>query len=87
MKKTKKTKKPKTSFINRALNIVERVGNALPHPASLFAIFALMALVASTLGHWFNLQVIHPATGEVIKTVNLLSKTGIERIIDEMVRS
>lgn len=85
MKKTKKSKKPKTSFINRALNIVERVGNALPHPASLFAIFALMALVASTLGHWFNLQVTHPATGEVIKTVNLLSKTGIERIIDDMV--
>ncbi len=81
----KKTKKPKTSFIDKALNIVERVGNALPHPASLFAIFALMALIASTLGHWLNVQVTHPATGEVIKTVNLLSKTGIERIIDDMV--
>ncbi len=83
--KKKKSGKNKTSFINKALNIVERVGNALPHPASLFAIFALMALVASTLGHWFNLQVKHPATGEVIKTVNLLSKAGIERIIDDMV--
>jgi len=80
-----KTKKSKTSFINKFLNIVERVGNALPHPASLFGIFALMALAASTLGQWLGWEVIHPATGEVIKTVNLLSKQGLERIIDDMV--
>ena len=64
---------------------MERVGNALPHPASLFGIFALMALAASTLGQWLGWEVIHPATGEVIKTVNLLSKQGLERIIDDMV--
>jgi aminobenzoyl-glutamate transport protein len=33
--------KKKRSLIDRFLNIVERGGNALPHPASLFAIFAL----------------------------------------------
>ncbi|HDP99996.1 MAG TPA: AbgT family transporter, partial [bacterium] len=71
--------------MNKFLNIVERVGNALPHPASLFGIFALMALAASTLGQWLGWEVIHPATGEVIKTVNLLSKQGLERIIDDMV--
>ncbi|MBD3287267.1 AbgT family transporter [candidate division KSB1 bacterium] len=85
MKKKKKSKKPKTSLIDRFLNVVERVGNALPHPASLFGIFALMALAASTVGHWLDWQATHPATGEVIKTVNLLSKSGLERIIDDMV--
>ena len=39
--------KSATSYFNRFLDIVERVGNFLPHPASLFAIFALaVAFVA-----------------------------------------
>ncbi|MDX9848195.1 MAG: AbgT family transporter [Tenuifilaceae bacterium] len=81
------TEKKKKSLIDRFLNIVERGGNALPHPASLFGIFALLALAFSAIGHWLGWEVIHPATGEAIRTVNLLSKSGLERIIDEMVHN
>ncbi|MCK4746616.1 MAG: AbgT family transporter [Bacteroidales bacterium] len=67
------------------LNWTERVGNALPHPATLFAIFALLALLLSALGHWLQWEVIHPGTNELIRPVNLLSHHGIHLILLEMV--
>lgn len=77
--------KNKTGFIDRMLNWTEKVGNALPHPATLFALFALSALLFSAIGHWLDWQAIHPGTGEKIKPVNLLSHDGIHRILLEMV--
>ncbi|HOH99191.1 MAG TPA: AbgT family transporter [Bacteroidales bacterium] len=77
--------KVKRSLTSSFLNMVERGGNALPHPASLFAILALLALAFSALGHWLDWRAIHPATGEWIHTENLLSRDGIHRIILEMV--
>ena len=75
----------KKSFTTRFLNVVEKGGNALPHPATLFAIFALMALVFSAVAYWVGWTAIHPATKEVIEPVNLLSKEGLHRILLEMV--
>lgn len=79
------TIKKKRNYIDIFLNILEKGGNALPHPATLFAIFALLIPVLSAFGYWFDWKAVHPATGEVINTVNLLSKDGIARIINEMV--
>ncbi|MBL7105815.1 MAG: AbgT family transporter, partial [Bacteroidales bacterium] len=67
------------------LNWTERVGNALPHPATLFALFALAALVLSAVGHALGWEVVHPGTNEIVGTVNLLSHDGIHRILLEMV--
>ena len=77
--------KSKTSFLQKILNGTERVGNALPHPATLFALFALAALVFSALGYYLGWEAIHPGTGEVVKPVNLLSHDGIHRILKDMV--
>jgi len=75
----------KKSGFGGFLGFVERAGNALPHPASLFAILAILALIFSMIGHWLDWTAIHPATGAEVKAVNLLSKDGIHRIILEMV--
>ncbi len=75
----------KKTFTTRFLNVVEKGGNALPHPATLFAIFALMALVFSAVAYWVGWTAIHPATKEVIEPVNLLSKEGLHRILLDMV--
>ena len=72
-------------IMQRILNWTERAGNALPHPATLFALFALTALVFSTIGHVLGWEVIHPGTKEIVKPVNLLSHDGIHRIMLEMV--
>jgi len=69
----------------RFLNLVEKGGNALPHPAVLFGILALLVLFFSWLGSVFDWTAVHPATNETIHTLNLLSKEGIHRIILEMV--
>lgn len=77
--------KKKRSFIGGFLNRVERVGNALPHPAMLFAIFALTVLVLSWLFNALGTSVAHPSTGESIDVINLLSTEGVHMIITDMV--
>jgi aminobenzoyl-glutamate transport protein len=79
-----KTEK-KSGLLQRMLNWTERAGNALPHPATLFALFALTALLLSALGSALGWEVIHPGTKEIIHPVNLLSQQGIHRILLEMV--
>ena len=49
-------------LLSRILGTVERVGNALPEPATLFAILALGTLVASAIAQGMGLAVAHPAT-------------------------
>ena len=75
----------RSTWINRFLNITEKVGNALPHPATLFAIFALLTVLFSGIAHWVGWSAIHPGTGEPVNVVNLLSRDGFHRILLELV--
>lgn len=77
--------KSRISLMQRFLNFVEKGGNALPHPASLFGILALLALLFSLIGHWLDWTALHPATGQEVKIFNLLSKEGLHMIILKMV--
>ncbi|MDO9633495.1 MAG: AbgT family transporter [Paludibacter sp.] len=70
---------------DRFLGMVEKGGNALPHPAALFGLFALGTLLLSGIGYLLNWQGINPATGETIYAINLLSIEGLHRILLEMV--
>jgi aminobenzoyl-glutamate transport protein len=81
-----KEKRPKEQNF-KLLSIVETIGNALPHPAALFAIFALITLLVSFAGHLLQWSGTNPATGETISIVNLLSKDGLHKILLEMVSS
>jgi len=69
------------------IRFIEKGGNALPHPAILFAIFALITLIVSALGGMLGWSRIHPATGETVDVINLLSKEGVHRILLDMVSS
>ena len=64
-------KKDKPGLYNRALNGIEKVGNALPHPITLFAIFALAIVVISALCELFGLSV----TGELVQNGKLTETT------------
>ena len=75
----------KGNFMQRFLDVIEKVGNILPHPGTLFAGFAVLVVVLSGLFAQFDLSVVHPGTGELIRPVSLLSIEGLHRIILEMV--
>jgi aminobenzoyl-glutamate transport protein len=77
----------KRNFFDRALNFVEKAGNALPHPATLFLIFALLVLIFSWLAHLAGWSAVNPATGEAVNVNNLLTKDGLHRILLEMVHN
>ena len=77
-----KTRPAKKSAIDRFLSIVERAGNALPHPATLFALLAVGVVVASGVASWLGVSATHPATGAAIEPVSLLSLAGLHRILE-----
>ena len=73
----------KISLYNRCLNGIERVGNGLPHPIILFAIFALAIVVISAVCAALGVS----ATGDLVSNgelkettvtaVSLLTKEGL----------
>lgn len=75
------------SRLQRFLNGVERAGNALPHPATLFALLAALVVVVSAVCHALEVSVTNPANGQVVSAVNLLSIAGVQRMITEAARN
>lgn len=72
-------------LLNKFIGIIEKGGNALPHPAALFGIIALITLVISGIGAWLGWEGVNPANGETIRVINLLSVDGLHRIMLQLV--
>lgn len=68
----------------RALDVVERVGNALPHPATIFAILAGLVAILSAVAAWLGVSAVHPGTGAAVEVRNLLSGAGIRWMFEEV---
>lgn len=75
----------KLPLVYRILERIERVGNLLPHPATLFVILALLVVVLSAITAWFGVAVTHPGTGKEVKAVSLLTIDGLHRILTSLV--
>lgn len=70
----------------RSLMAIERVGNKLPHPITLFAIFSLLVVLVSALLAGLGVSVIDPANPEQsIYVNNLLSVEGIRYLFTSAV--
>ena len=63
---------PAKTFMQKVLDVVERVGNKVPHPAVIFAILIILVLVLSHVLHLMGTsvtaQVIEPAPADVAAT-------------------
>jgi aminobenzoyl-glutamate transport protein len=77
----------KKKFLDVFLNGVEKAGNALPHPATLFGMFAVLVLLLSALFSALGASAVHPVTGENYEAINLLARDGVHLILNEMVRN
>jgi len=73
------------SRMQRALGLIERGGNRLPDPVTIFVALALLALVASWIAGVSGVAVTHPVTGEEVRAVNLLDAAGIRQVLVNVV--
>jgi len=83
----------KKGFIVKALDRVERVGNALPDPATLFVILAIITVLASVICAKAGVSVTYEGynshTGKIeeitVAVVNLLSPSSIQHMVTTVV--
>ena len=68
---------PKKSGLDRFLDGIERVGNKLPDPVTLFLWLAIIVVIISAICSAAGLAVINPANGDEVRAVNLLSLFGL----------
>ena len=86
---------PKKTLFSRFLDTVEWLGNLLPHPITLFALFCLAILIASGLAGFFEVAVADPrpegAAGRsadgMIHVVSLLNEEGLQKIVANLVKN
>ncbi len=86
---------PKKPLFTRFLDTVEYLGNLLPHPITLFAIFCLAILVMSGIAGYFEVSVMDPrpegASGRsadgMIHVVSLLNADGLQLIVTSLVKN
>ena len=78
------TSRPNSARFN-VLDLIERGGNALPHPITMFAGLAGIVLVISWITEMLGVSAIHPRDGSVLAAQNLLDREGIARIFTEAV--
>ncbi|MFN9068062.1 MAG: AbgT family transporter, partial [Bdellovibrionales bacterium] len=76
----------KINFQN-ILKRIEKVGNALPHPAYLFLIFTIVVVLISALVSSLGIEAQHPITKETIKSFNLFSSEGLRSFLNDSVKN
>ena len=83
----------RSGIFGRFLNVVEWLGNLLPHPVTLFALFAVGVVLVSGLAGWLEISVVDPrpegAPGRseagTIDAVSLLNAEGLRLIVENLV--
>jgi aminobenzoyl-glutamate transport protein len=87
--------RPDQNRMTRFLHVVEWLGNALPHPVTLFAMFAAGVVVLSGILGYFDVAVVDPrpegakgrAENGMIEVVSLLNADGLRMIVLNLVRN
>ncbi|USD64683.1 AbgT family transporter [Vibrio sp. SCSIO 43136] len=86
---------PRKPLFTRFLDSVEYLGNLLPHPITLFAIFCMAILVLSGIAGYFEVSVVDPrpegaagrAADGMIHVVSLLNAEGLQLIVTNLVKN
>jgi aminobenzoyl-glutamate transport protein len=71
-------------LVRGSLDAVERVGNRLPDPVTLFVVLIGLVMLGSMAARWAGVSAVHPGTGEAIVAVNLFSGEQVRRILTQM---
>ena len=87
--------RPDENRMTRFLHVVEWLGNALPHPVTLFALFSVGVVVLSGILGYFDVAVVDPrpegakgrAENGMIEVVSLMNAEGLRMIVLNLVRN
>lgn len=79
--------------MTRFLKVVEALGNALPHPVTLFALFAFGVILLSGILGWLDISVADPrpvgakgrADNGLIEVISLMNAEGLRMIVLNLV--
>jgi len=90
---TEKSQDQKSGWFSKFLATVEWLGNLLPHPITLFALFCVFIIVFSGIAEFFGMSVPDPrpvgSSGReadgVIEVISLFSGEGLRRIVAGLV--
>ncbi|MCP5432821.1 MAG: AbgT family transporter [Alphaproteobacteria bacterium] len=69
---------------DRTLDWIERAGNRLPDPVTLFVFLIVAVVVASVAAAAFGLSAVHPVSGEAIAAKSVLAGDLVQRLLTEM---
>ena len=84
---------PQSNRMTRFLKVVEALGNALPHPVTLFALFSIGVILLSGLLGWMDVSVPDPrpegakgrADNGLIEVISLMNADGFRMIVLNLV--
>lgn len=65
-----KTDERQKGFFDKAMDFIEKIGNAMPDPVSLFIILAIVVVVLSAILGSMGYSAVHPGTGKTSKSFN-----------------
>ena len=82
-----KTKKEKVGMLDRILDSIERVGNKLPDPITLFLGLAVVVVIISAICSMLGVTAVNPADGSTVETFNLFSVAGIQYLWTNVIHS
>lgn len=77
----------KKSLLSKFLNVVEIGGNALPHPVTLFAIFALAIIILSGVFGGTTVSYVKQGKEVTVTAKSLMNAEGIRYIFNSMVKN
>jgi aminobenzoyl-glutamate transport protein len=85
----------KRTLVDRFLGLIETLGNLLPHPVTLFAIFALVTMILSAIGAWFEWEVTDPrpagtdgrSPDGLVHVNSLVNSAGLQKITVNLVKN
>ena len=78
---------PKKGILNKALDVVEKMGNKLPDPAILFFYLLIFIWVLSAILSPFDFGETHPMTGNSLNVQNLLTGDQLAAFLANMVNT
>lgn len=72
---------------NRFLDVIERLGNALPDPIFIFVGVIVVLVIVSVVGASAGWSAVNPVTGETLVVQSLVSEANVQRLLVEMPRT